>query len=313
MNNGHDDTVTLAGYNGDALEGSVTTRDGREVVTGRGCQDMKSGLAVGMITLLKALDLKSQGKLRGDVILAAVADEEDASLGTAEIIAAGWRANAAIVTEPTDLQLGIAHKGYIWVELTVLGKAAYGSRPEEGVDAIMIMSYLLDGVRVYHENLLTHELLGKASLHCGRIRGGTEESTYPASCTVTVEFRTVPGQTSEQIMADLAHMLYSITKHHQDLQFCAARLVRVQPPYELDMNTDVARLAQEKLLGSGKQQKPVALAFWCDAALLGAVGVPSVVLGPVGGGLHSEHEWVDVNSINETRDRVIGFMEAFRC
>ena len=174
MLNGHMDTVSLNSYATDenALSGDI---DNKGRLYGRGAMDMKAGLAAAMVCLSKA---KSMGeKLRGDVILTAVADEEDSSMGTAEVLSAGRRADAAIVCEPTMLDVVHAHKGYVWYQIKVLGAAAHGSRPDQGVDAILLARHVLNALDSYREQLPTHPDLDPASMHAGLIRGGDEPSS----------------------------------------------------------------------------------------------------------------------------------------
>src|SRR3989440_4992141 len=188
MLNAHMDTV---GAGGMASAFSPVMRDGR--VYGRGAYDMKASLAAIMITAREASKLK----LKGDLIITAVADEEVASLGTSAVIER-YRADAAIVTEPTELRLCLAHKGFVWLEVETTGVAAHGSRPDIGVDAIANMGRVLTGVLDLNERLRSgpsHPLLGTGSIHASLIEGGQEMSTYPARCVAKLERRTIPGET----------------------------------------------------------------------------------------------------------------------
>ena len=187
MLNAHLDTVGLGDME-HALE--PTIREGR--MSGRGSYDMKSGLAACMLALLDA----SRAALRGDVILTAVADEEHASLGIQSVLRQ-VRADAAIVTEPTSLQLCVAHKGFTWHEVTTVGRAAHGSRPDLGNDAIVHMGRVLGRLEEWQRELASrpaHPLLGHASVHASLIQGGQELSSYPERCTLQVERRTLPGE-----------------------------------------------------------------------------------------------------------------------
>jgi acetylornithine deacetylase len=177
---------------------------------GRGAYDMKGGLAAIMIVAAQAKKLP----LRGDVILTAVADEEFASLGTQSIVRR-WHADAAIVTEPTALRLCVAHKGFVWLEITTQGRAAHGSRPDLGCDAIVKMGKILVGLEQLDLSLravATHPLLGSGSLHASLIVGGQELSSYPESCTLQVERRTIPGETRELVEAEIQELLEQIQR-----------------------------------------------------------------------------------------------------
>jgi acetylornithine deacetylase len=165
-------------------------KDGR--VYGRGAYDMKGSLAAIMITAREAAKLG----LGGDLIIAAVADEEVASLGTAAVLQRR-EADAAIVTEPTELRLCLAHKGFAWLEVETEGLAAHGSRADIGVDAIAAMGRILTGITNLDRRLRNgrgHPLLGRGSVHASLISGGQELSTYPAACLVKIERRTIPGE-----------------------------------------------------------------------------------------------------------------------
>ena len=186
--NGHMDTVGVSGMDG-GWEPQV--RDGR--LYGRGAYDMKGGLAACMSAIA---EVRKRG-LRGDVILTAVMDEEYASLGTQEL-ASRFRADGAIVAEFTELQLILAHRGFVWLEVETLGRAAHGSRPDLGVDAILKMGQVLMELEQLDHDLRsnpTHPLLGSGSLHASIINGGLEKSTYPTRCLLSLERRTLPGET----------------------------------------------------------------------------------------------------------------------
>lgn len=303
MLNGHIDTVSLANYCSelDPLSGNIESSNDVDIVWGRGSLDMKAGLAAAMSALADAK--ASQTPPRGDIILAAVADEEHESLGTEEVLKAGWRADGAIVTEPTTLTIGHAHKGFIWLEVEILGVAAHGSRPQEGVDAILLAGYFQTALREYASSSLPEdEVLGKASLHGGLIKGGEEPSSYPSSCTVTVEFRTIPSQTSNAIISDVSHILAKIQKQIPDFKYAPPRLLMQRPPFKVSADhtftKDVVSATNEVF---GTPCPLEGQSFWCDAALLYQEGIPVVVFGPAGAGLHSSKEWVKVDSIRQTK------------
>src|SRR6266581_7199165 len=188
MLNAHMDTV---GAGGMASPFSPVVRDGR--VYGRGAYDMKASLAAIMVTAREAARLG----LKGDLIVTAVADEEVASLGTSAVLEK-FHADFGIVTEPTELSLCLAHKGFVWLEVETRGVAAHGSRADLGVDAIANMGQVLTGVLDLNERLRSgarHPLLGTGSIHASLIEGGQEMSTYPARCVAKLERRTIPGET----------------------------------------------------------------------------------------------------------------------
>ena len=201
MFNGHTDTVTIAGYDGDALDARIA--DGK--IYGRGSIDMKAGVAAMMVAAHRA----ARKGLRGDILVACVADEENGSLGSEEV-ARHYRPDAVIITEPSDLEIIVTHKGFVWTDVTVEGRAAHGSRPMEGIDAIAKTGRFLLALDEHAQELLTRKpypLLGTGSIHASIIRGGEEMSSYPARCVIRIERRTVPGETPETVKAELEELL----------------------------------------------------------------------------------------------------------
>ncbi|KAL4808615.1 hypothetical protein BDV18DRAFT_167658 [Aspergillus unguis] len=288
MFNGHIDTVSLASYEKDALAGSVDSRDGKQVVLGRGSLDMKGGLATALaaVSAIKA----SGSTLRGDVIIAAVSDEEDASQGTQDILAAGWRADAAVIPEPTTEVIAHAHKGFVWLEVDILGVAAHGSNHVDGVDAILHAGWFLRSLEEYTQRLPVDDVLGPATLHCGLIQGGEEASSYPAKCTVTVEIRTVPGQTPSSVVQDFKSMLEDIQTQKPNFRFAEPRATLCRPPHKMDADHSLIKSLSSCASSMGIQPSVQSVPFWCDAALLSEAGIPSVVFGPSGFGLHGKEE-----------------------
>ncbi|KAL2845055.1 hypothetical protein BJY01DRAFT_235064 [Aspergillus pseudoustus] len=295
MFNGHIDTVSLASYEKDPLSGAIDTRDGKQVVLGRGSLDMKGGLAAALAAVATA---KASGySLRGDVIIAAVSDEEDASQGTQDLLAAGWRADAAVVPEPTSGVIAHAHKGFVWVEVNVLGVAAHGSNHVDGVDAVLHAGWFLRALEGYQQRLPVDDVLGPATLHCGLIQGGEEASSYPAKCTVTIEFRTVPGQTEESIVSDIRALLEEVQKENPHFRFAEPKATLTRPPHKLESTHPLIRKVSECWVEVTGSQPPVqSVPFWCDAALLSSAGIPSVVFGPSGHGLHAKEDRYEVSS-----------------
>jgi acetylornithine deacetylase/succinyl-diaminopimelate desuccinylase-like protein len=293
---GHTDTV---GVEGMAAPFDPVVRDGR--LYGRGSQDMKGGLAA-MATA--AADWLCGGRRgAGRVIVAAVADEEYASLG-ADACAARWRADEAVITEPTDLAIGVAHKGFSCAEITVHGRAAHGSRPRDGRDAIMAMGRVLRRLEALDGLLQSgapHSRLGVASLHAGRIHGGTELSVYPARAVLEMERRTLPGEPIDVAVSELQAIAREIAI--EDPEFHAdVRLLLARPAYETPGDALVInRMASavRARLGSARVE---GVSFWTDAAILGAAGTPTVLFGPRGAGLHSHEEHVVVDDLSACAD-----------
>jgi acetylornithine deacetylase len=292
MWNGHMDTV---GVQGMADPFGAALRGGK--LYGRGSQDMKASLAA-MLAAVKALN-DAAITLAGDLLLTAVADEEYASIGTDDIVR-HYHADAALVLEPTDMALCRAHRGFIWYTIDVTGRAAHGSRYAEGIDAIMHMGRVLVELEKLGQELLArppHALAGPPSLHASLIQGGTELSVYPATCHLQLERRTIPGETVEQATAELQAIL--------------DRLAAADPTFRAELTTFfnrapfsvaadapiVTTLEQAVIRRSGTPPPHVGATFWTDAALLADAGMDTVLIGPIGQGLHSAEEWVDVASV----------------
>jgi acetylornithine deacetylase len=276
--NAHMDTVGVAGMER-PFEPEV--RDGR--LYGRGSYDMKSGLAAIMAAGAEA----RKAGLRGDVIVTAVCDEEVASIGSARV-AERYRAHAAIVAEPTELRLALAHKGFVGFEIEVRGRAAHGSRPDLGIDAIARMGHVLVGIEELDRRLRaapTHPLLGSGSLHASVIEGGQEFSSYPERCLLKGERRTVPGEPVELVEAELRGLLGDLDG---ELRVAVAR-----EPFETPAEAPIAELIGRHAGGP----EIVGVPFWADSALFSAAGIPTVVFGPAGEGAHAVEEWVDLASV----------------
>jgi acetylornithine deacetylase len=208
------------------------------------------------------------------------------------------RADAAVVTEPTELELLVAHKGFVWSEVEVTGRAAHGSRPHLGIDAIVKMGPVLTALGALDDGLAAHEhpLLGRGSVHASLIAGGVELSSIPASCTVGIERRTLPGETAADVEGELAALLDACRTADPELR-AAQRTLLVREPFEIAEDAEIATLVRAvagDVLGA-----PPAVAggsFWADSAFVAAAGIPTVLFGPSGAGAHAVEEWVSVSS-----------------
>lgn len=309
MFNGHTDTVTLQGYTDNPLSGHIAP-DGR--LYGRGSADMKSGLAAAMMTLARAKQLN----LSGDVLLAAVADEECDSIGTEQVLAAGWRADAAIIAEPTEFAIINAHKGYVLLEVEVRGVAAHGSRADLGVDAICKAGHFLVELDRYAEQLQERIPTGGGRLdapnvHAGVIRGGAEINSYPASCVVEIERRTIAGETDQSVRKELLDILSKLQSTVPDFSF-DLRVTSYRPPFAIARDHPFVNLVVEQAVKTTGAAPPIkSETYWTDMALLDEVGIPGVIWGPKGSGLHSKEESVDVQSIRDLKDSFVAIMERF--
>jgi acetylornithine deacetylase len=269
-------------------------RDGR--LYGRGALDIKSGVAA--ICAAAAALVQQNVKLRKPLILAAVVDEECHSIGTQALVKQ-IRAEAAVVLEPTDLRLCIAHKGYAWLEVTTHGRAAHGSLPDEGRDAIVHMGRVLTRLEALDAQLAVrapHPLLGRASVHASLIRGGHELSSYPAECRLQIERRTLPGESDADIAAELQAQLRTVAADDENFR-ADCQLLASRAPYEIAPDAPIAAAAAEALRRITGSAELCGMGFWTDTALLAEAGIPGVVFGPRGRGLHGADEYVELDSV----------------
>lgn len=302
---GHMDTVGVAGMEAPF---DPVQKDGR--IYGRGSQDMKGGLAA---MLAAALHLSKTGGLKsGRLMIAAVIDEEYASIG-AEDLVRKVHADAAVVGEPTDMKIAVGHKGFEWVEVITGGVAAHGSRPADGRDAIMRMGRVLSRLERLDRELQSrhpHPIQGTASLHASLIHGGRELSTYPAECILEMERRTISGEPDQCAVAEVEKILDEIRRDDPEFK-ASARFLFSRPPYLTPDGHDLPRMIESAITRKGMTPTRGGMSFWTDAAVLGAAGIPSVVFGPGGAGLHSISEYVIADDVLTCRDALIELAKDF--
>ena len=291
MLNGHVDTVGV-----DGMERPFEPRIEGGRLHGRGAYDMKGSVAA-MLAAAKAV-VDSGTRLAGDLLVACVADEEVASLGTSDVLER-YSVDGAIVTEPTELDLCLAHKGFAWIEVEVRGRAAHGSRFDEGIDANLSMGRVLHSLGGLEADLRArtpHPLVGPPSLHAATLAGGTGWSTYAERCVLGIERRTIPGETEASARAEVESILARLREDDGDFD-AAARIVLAREPFEGDAGgalTASVAAAATTVLGAPPVTRGEA--YWMDAALCGAMGIDTVVIGPAGAGAHATEEWVDLES-----------------
>jgi acetylornithine deacetylase len=303
---GHVDTVGVTAMPEPV---SATVRDGK--LYGRGAYDMKCGVAA-CLAAVKALRDAGTG-LRGDVLIACVADEEVASIGMAEVLKY-VRADAAVVTEPTELRVCLAHRGFSWIEVETLGVAAHGSRFDLGVDANMRMGRFLARLDTLEQELRArtpNPLVGPPSLHAAVLRGGTGTSTYADRCRLEIERRTVPGETEAQVLAEIQAITDALAA--EDPTFRATvRPMLTRSSFEVARTAPIVNAvldAATRVLGASPEV--IGEPYWMDAALLSEVGIDTVVIGPSGAGAHALEEWVDLDSVAKVADILTQAAQAF--
>ncbi len=282
--NSHTDTVGI-----DAMErpGEARLAEGR--LYGRGAYDMKGALAATMVAARRARGLE----LRGDVVVTAVVDEEVGSLGTTALVRS-WSADGAIVAEPTDEQLCVAHKGFVAFEATTTGRAAHGSRPDLGIDAIARMGRILVAIDERDRELAergAHPLVGRASIHASLIEGGQEYSSYPAECTVKGERRTLPGESAIDVERELRELASGVDSAVLTPTFS-------RDPYEAAEGDPFVETVRRHAAGGAL----AGASYWADSALLADAGIPTVLFGPRGEGAHAAVEWAEAESLERCAD-----------
>jgi len=289
--NSHLDTVGVEG-----MDQPFTLRQAGDKLYGRGAYDMKGSVAI--MLLLADYFVKHPPPL--EIFLTFVGDEEDLSAGM-EYLVNQWlggispRPAGAIFLEPTEEQIGVSHKGFNWYALEVMGKAAHGSRPEQGIDAILPLRFVLDELNAIQAELLEREpdpLLGHGSLHSSIIEGGTELSVIPSHSRLRWERRTLPGESQQQLDLELKRMVQAAANHPGNHEVKARELF-VRMPHKVADNAEILQRLQK----ASPQSRKVGLSFWADSALGSQAGIPSVLFGPIGHGAHAVDEWVSLKSL----------------
>ena len=289
--NGHIDTVGVEG-----MEAPFALRRDGDRLYGRGAYDMKGGVAV-MMALAESF---AEVAPACDVWLTFSADEEDRSLGTEHLVnewlpGASPAPSAGIFLEPTEGDIGVAHKGFTWFEVEVLGRAAHGSRPEQGIDAVLPLRGALtelDRIRSELAVRPSDPLLGRPSLHGGVVRGGSAPSVVPAHATLCWERRTLPEEAPGEVAAELARVADAVAALPGGHQV-KRREIFVRPAYRTPQNAAIVG----RLRAAAPDSRLAGLSFWADSALFGHAGIPSVLFGPAGHGAHAVDEWVSLKSL----------------
>jgi acetylornithine deacetylase len=296
MLNGHTDTVSADNMETDPF--AAEKKGGK--IYGRGALDMKAGVAALMMAVQTIIE--AEIKLKGDVILTLVADEEYASIGT-EAVVEEYTADAAIICEPTDLDIVIAHKGFAWIKIEIFGQAAHGSLPHRGIDAIVKAGKVLAAIETLGKtdlNQKSHPLLGSPSMHASLIEGGTELSTYPDYCKIELERRNLPGEDRKAVSAEIQDLLQNIQR--QDDQFKADfDVFFFRPAFEISPDQPIVQTVRRSYeLTFDKPPRFEGMWAWLDSAILAQAGIPAVIFGPSGDGAHAAVEYVDVESVITT-------------
>jgi acetylornithine deacetylase len=295
--NGHLDTVGVEGMTVPPFGGPPQGG----VLRGRGACDMKGGIAA----LLAAAARLARGGPRPGLVVALTADEEHASLGIDALVRSGVRADLAVVCEPTSLSIMPAHKGFVWVRALFRGRAAHGSRPDLGIDAIRHAGLYLAALDGYADELRArarHALLGQGSVHAGTIRGGSAESVYPEACELLLERRTLPGERTSEVVAEFQSVLDRLAGGEPSLS-ATLEMTLDRPGTEVPVSSRLVQGLLEAAEIVGVPASVAGMTAWVDAAFLNETGIPAVCYGP--GDIAQAHcadEWIEVRQIEACAD-----------
>ena len=300
--NGHLDTVGVGGMIVPPFDAKI--EGGR--IWGRGSCDMKAGLAAILATTKRLVE---EGP-RPNLIVAMTADEEHASLGMYALVDSFPSADFAIVTEPTRLAVMPAHKGFLWVRAVFEGRAAHGSRPDLGIDAIRHAALYVSALDDYGDQLTSrpaHPLLKHGSVHAGTIQGGSAASVYPEVCEIVLERRTMPGEKPEKVLQEFQRILDELREREEDLRASLEQMLE-RPGTEVPEDSRLVQGLLEAGQGHGIPPVVEGMTAWVDAALLNEIGIPAVCYGP--GDIaqaHSADEWVELAQIEKCADVLESF------
>ena len=291
---GHMDVVGVAEMEIEPFSAEVNI--GR--LYGRGSYDMKGGIAA-ILSAISALKT-AEYQPRGDIWLGFVCDEEYASIGT-EALVQKIQPDAAILTEPTDEIISVAHRGFVWITITTFGKAAHGSDYVNGLDAIQQMAPILERIKYLEDEInpkCQHALLGRPSVHASQINGGLGLSTYPDHCVLQIEHRTLPGEEGNMILSEWQDFIQMQKRNRIDFD-AEVILDFERPPLEIEPTEPIVNTVKSAYNHCFNSCANLGTSFgWLDSAILVEAGIPTVIFGPKGFGAHAEIEWVDLESVN---------------
>ncbi len=272
---------------------------------GRGACDTKGSVAA-MLSALCELATSKSRPLETEIIFAGLIDEEHAQAGSRALAKSKFKADLAIVGEPTKLQVVTAHKGSLWLELETRGKAAHGATPQFGKNAIHEMARIVDLLETDYAAQLRkrkHPLLSSATVNVGTISGGTQPNIVPDFCKISVDRRTLPGETDAKVKNEIATLLRA--------RKLSAKIISTKLAPALPLETNHKLPLVQKFLKSVGQSKPLGVHFFCDAAILSAGGIPSVVFGPGDvAQAHTADEWISLSELERGKNLLLCFLNS---
>lgn len=297
----HLDTVGAAGQTPDPRLFQPRIHNGR--IHGRGACDTKGSVAA-MLTALIDVARRASRPSSTEIVFAGLIDEESGQIGSRHFARTGGRFDLGIVGEPTRLQVVTAHKGDLWLKLETLGRAAHGSTPHLGINAIHSMALAVRALEETYTRQLRkrrHPVLGQPTVNVGTIQGGTQPNVVPAQCRIEIDRRTLPGETERAVRKEILTLLKREGVTARMLNVRSGPCPALETPPNLPLVADFLHLAG--------QQGSLGVDFFCDAAILAARGTPCVVFGP--GDIaqaHTQDEWMDLQSLEDGRNLLTRFL-----
>lgn len=261
-------------------------------IFGRGACDTKGSIAAMLTAILKVANSRARPR-QTEIVFVGFMDEEDSQSGSRALVGAGFKADLAIVGEPTELQCVTAHKGDLWLKIETVGKAAHGAKPHLGKNAVHAMTPIVNWLEEDYAAELrrrSHPLLGSPTVNVGSIRGGTQPNVVPDRCEISIDRRTIPGETEASVIREIKAFL----KSRPDARLLNSKCNECWP-----METDIRNPLVAQFMSTVGQRKPLGVDFFCDGAVLSAGGIPSVVFGP--GDIaqaHTSDEWISLKSLD---------------
>ena len=272
---------------------------------GRGACDTKGSVAAMLAALCELANSKSR-PLETEIVFAGLMDEEHAQAGSRALVASDFKADLAIVGEPTKLQVVTAHKGSLWLELATRGRAAHGATPHLGKNAVHEMARIVDVLETDYAAQLKqrkHKLLGAGTVNVGTISGGTQPNIVPDGCVISIDRRTLPGETEAGVRREITALLQA--------KKLSAKISSAKLAPALPLETDFKLPLVQTFLRAAKQKKSLGADYFCDAAVLSAGGIPSVVFGP--GDIaqaHTADEWISLAELERGKNLLMRFLNS---
>ena len=303
--NAHADTVGYAGWPDSAL---VPRLEGDRLY-GLGAADDKGCCAIALLALRH---LATSGvPLRGDLIVACVADEEGVSIGSEHLVRT-MNPDLAIVLEADALpKVIVEHQGFGWLDIVIRGRAAHGSTPDQGVDAIVGLSEVLSRLHAWdleHFAGVPEPRNGRTVFHTGTVRGGTDYATYPSQAVLGIEIGTQPGETMAKRVQEIEAIIATVVEQMPGLTGEVQIRLEREPFLAEGHEALLESLRRATIETLGRDIDVVGLNAWTDAALMQAAGTPTVMMGPLGGNLHCPDEWVFIPDVVASVDILINMI-----